>query len=85
MFMMASTYCSTLPAPVVATTSSCQPPPRSPRSFLLTERFQAWLATLCFIPEGLGRWRFQGAQPPRPPPSMVSHLMGNFWSFCCLL
>lgn len=22
---------------------------------------QAWLAALCFIPEGPGRWRFQGA------------------------
>lgn len=46
---------------------------------------QAWLATLCFIAEGPGRWRFQGAQPPRPPLPWFLIWMDNFWSFCCLL
>ena len=45
---------------------------------------QAWLAALCFIPKGPGRWRFQGAQPPRPPLPRFLIWMDNFWSFCCL-
>lgn len=45
---------------------------------------QAWLATLCFIPQGPGRWRLQGAQPPWPPLPRFLVWMDNFWSIRCL-
>lgn len=45
---------------------------------------QAWLATLCFIPQGPGGWRLQGAQPPWPPLPRFLVWMDNFWSIRCL-
>lgn len=46
---------------------------------------QAWLATLCLIPQGPGGGRLQGTEPPRPPLPWLLIWMDNFWSFCCLL
>lgn len=46
---------------------------------------QAWLATLCLIPQGPGGGWLQGTEPPRPPLPWLLIWMDNFWSFCCLL
>lgn len=42
---------------------------------------QTWLASLCFIAQGPGRWWLQAAQPPWPPLPWFLIWMENFWSF----
>lgn len=49
---------------------------------LSTDRaLQTWLASLCFIAQGPGRWWLQAAQPPWPPLPWFLIWMENFWSF----
>lgn len=53
-------------------------------AFSADRALQTWLASLCFIAQGPGRWWLQGAQPPWPPLPRFLICIDNFWSFCRL-